>query len=118
MITTPATLASVCLYIPSAEPIPVAASPSAMKMVLKPRMNPMEFTITRRIRFASGAFSSSTPTPEIMETYPGTSGSTQGERKETKPAKNAPIIEGVGRVDIESYCNCWLLPQQNQTYES
>ena len=62
-------------------------------------MNPTEFTITRRISWPCGAFSSSTPTPEIRETYPGTRGSTQGERKEIRPAKNAAI--GSGRLDIQ-----------------
>jgi hypothetical protein len=45
--------------------------------------------------------SSSTPTPEISDTYPGTSGSTQGERNETTPAINAAI--GVGFA-IRVYC--------------
>ena len=68
-----------------------------MKTTLKPRMNPIEFTITRRISWPCGDFSSSTPAPEIRETYPGTSGSTQGERNEIRPAKNAAI--GSGRLD-------------------
>src|SRR6202522_3511302 len=61
-------------------------------------MKPTEFTITRRIRCACGALSSSRPAPEIRERYPGTSGSTQGERNEINPAKNAAI--GSGRVDM------------------
>jgi hypothetical protein len=34
------------------------------------------------------------PVPEISETYPGTSGRTQGERNERIPAINAAIGKG------------------------
>ena len=47
-----------------------------------------------------GDLSSSTPAPEISETYPGTSGSTQGERNEIRPAKKA--ASGNGRLVIGS----------------
>jgi hypothetical protein len=60
----------------------------------------MEFTITRRIRLACGVLSSSKPTPEIIDRYPGTKGRTQGERNEVKPAKKARISEGDGMVDM------------------
>ena len=50
--------------------------------------------MTRRISWPCGDFSSSTPAPEISDTYPGTSGSTQGERKEIKPAMNAAMGSG------------------------
>src|SRR5437879_9055007 len=83
---------------PSTCPISVAAAPSATKTSMKPRMNPTELTITRRINCPCGDLSSSTPAPEIIDTYPGTSGNTQGERKEIKPAKNAAI--GSGRLDV------------------
>jgi hypothetical protein len=49
---------------------------------------------------ACGAFSSSKPTPEIIERYPGTNGRTQGDRNEVRPAKKARIIEGDGMVDM------------------
>src|SRR5215469_11144877 len=39
----------------------------------------------------------------MRETYPGTSGSTQGERKETRPARKAAM--GVG-LAIPDYCTC------------
>jgi hypothetical protein len=62
-------------------------------------MNPIELIITRRINCAcDDPFNSSTPTPEINETYPGTSGNTQGERNDSSPATNAAI--GSGRLDI------------------
>ena len=38
--------------------------------------------------------SSSTPAPEISDTYPGTSGSTHGDRNEISPATNAAIGKG------------------------
>src|SRR5713226_8851544 len=75
-----------------------------MNTTLKPRMKPMEFSITLPRRRDSWVFSSSTPAPEISETYPGTSGRTQGERNETSPARNAAM--GRGRVDIGIYCTC------------
>src|SRR5215469_5159604 len=40
----------------------------------------------------------------MRETYPGTSGSTHGDRKEIRPAKKAAM--GSGRLDIDSYCTC------------
>src|ERR1700757_2085122 len=75
-------------------------------------MNPTEFTITRRINWACGDLSSSTPAPEISETYPGTRGSTQGDRNDTNPATKAAI--GSGRVDIQEYCTCVLQWLANQ----
>jgi hypothetical protein len=69
-----------------------------MKTTLKPRMNPIEFTMMRRMSCDCGDFSSSTPAPEMRETYPGTNGSTQGERNEINPARNAAM--GSGRLDI------------------
>ena len=62
----------------------------------------MEFTITRRMSCACGAFSSSKPAPEINERYPGTRGNTHGDRNEMSPAKNAAI--GSGRLFIRLYC--------------
>jgi hypothetical protein len=52
-------------------------------------MNSNECSTTARISLPSPRFSSSTPVPEINEMYPSTSGSTQGERNEISPAKNA-----------------------------
>src|SRR5712692_10350737 len=73
-----------------------------MNTMLKPRMKPMEFSITLRNNWDSCDFSSSTPTPEISDTYPGTSGNTQGDRNETRPARKAAI--GSGRFAIQDYC--------------
>jgi hypothetical protein len=43
-------------------------APRVMNTTLKPRMNPIEFVMTRRIRRPCDDFSSSTPAPEIRET--------------------------------------------------
>jgi hypothetical protein len=40
--------------------------------------------------------------PEIIEIYPGTSGSTQGERNDTRPAVNAAISETLCIRDLPS----------------
>src|SRR5207244_2793130 len=71
-----------------------------------PSMKPTEFSMTLRSSCASCDLSSSTPAPEISDTYPGTSGSTQGERNDTNPATKAAI--GSGSVDIQKYCTCLL----------
>jgi hypothetical protein len=44
-------------------------------------------------RFPSPSLSCSTPIPESIETYPGTNGSTHGDRNETSPARNAAKID-------------------------
>src|SRR5438876_6596612 len=77
-----------------------------MKTTLNPSMKPTEFSMTLRSSCASCDLSSSTPAPEISDTYPGTSGSTQGERNDTNPATKAAI--GSGSVDIQKYCTCLL----------
>jgi len=61
-------------------------------------MKAAEFSISFRSTRASWDFSSSTPVPEINDTYPGTRGRTQGERKEISPAKKAAT--GRGKFDI------------------
>src|SRR5206468_11372290 len=78
-----------------------------MKTTLNPSMKPTEFSMTLRSSCASCDLSSSTPAPEISDTYPGTSGSTQGERNDTHPAPKA--ASGSGRVDMQRHCICVLL---------
>src|ERR1035441_786802 len=103
MMTAPAMRASRVLYCASTCPTSVEIAPSVMKTMLKPMMNAAELSITLRKSWPSFIFNCSTPTPEIRETYPGTSGSTQGERNEISPATKA--ANGSGRVDIFSYCS-------------
>src|SRR6266849_4334814 len=65
-----------------------------MNTTLKPKMKAAEFSMSFRSTRASWDFNSSTPVPEINDTYPGTSGRTHGERKEISPAKNAAMGSG------------------------
>src|SRR5207237_2694895 len=78
--------------------IELATAPSTMNTRLNPRMNITEFSITERISLPSCWRSSSTPAPEISDTYPGTSGSTHGDRNEINPATNAAM--GTGKDNI------------------
>src|SRR6266700_2325113 len=108
MIRTPATLASTALYCAASCPTSVEIAPSVTNTMLNPAIKANEFSITFRRTDASCTFNSSTPTPEISDTYPGTSGNTQGERKDTRPAKKAAI--GRGKFDIQRYCTCrWAI---------
>src|ERR1700728_2057509 len=104
MMMTPATRASSDLYCARNWPTSVEIAPKVIKTILKPKMKAAELNITLRKSCPSCDFSCSTPTPEIRETYPGTSGSTHGERNEIRPAKNAAI--GSGRLDMRFYCTC------------
>ena len=72
-----------------------------MNTRLKPVTNVRELSITDFLNLLSCRFNSSTPAPEIRETYPGTSGKTHGDRNEIRPAKNAAI--GRGSDDIAAY---------------
>src|SRR5664279_4711973 len=104
MMTAPAIRASKNLYCASTCPTSVEIAPKVMKTMLKPTMKAAELNITLRKSCPSFSFSCSTPTPEISETYPGTSGRTQGDRKEISPATNA--ARGNGRlVKSSSYCS-------------
>jgi hypothetical protein len=80
-------------------PIQVAEAPNKMKTTENPKIKQMEFTNTVARFFPDSFFSpwplcnSGTEIPEINETYPGTKGSTQGERKDTNPAVKAIKVE-------------------------
>src|ERR1017187_7689367 len=99
MMMTPATRASSDLYCARTWPTSVEIAPSVMNTMLKPRMKARELSINLRSRCPSVDFSSSMPAPEIRETYPGTSGSTQGERNEIRPATKA--ASGNGKLVIK-----------------
>src|SRR5438552_1770996 len=103
MMITPAILLSTARCCRVACPIELATAPNTMNTRLNPRMNITEFSITERISLPSCWRSSSTPAPEISDTYPGTSGSTHGDRNEINPATNAAI--GKGNDDIASSSN-------------
>src|ERR1700681_467696 len=102
-MTTPAIRASSDLYCARTWPTSVEIAPKVMKTMLKPMMNAAELSITLRKSSPSFIFSCSTPTPEIRETYPGTSGSTQGDKKEISPATKA--ASGNGKLVISLYCS-------------
>src|ERR1035438_9013009 len=103
MMMTPATRASSDLYCARTWPTSVEIAPSVMNTMLKPRMKARELSINLRSRCPSVDFSSSMPAPEIRETYPGTSGSTQGDKNEIRPATKA--ASGNGKLVISLYCS-------------
>src|SRR5271169_4736655 len=100
MMTPPATRASNDLYCDSTCPSSVEIAPRVMNTRLKPMMKATEFSITLRKSSPSFIFNCSTPTPEIRDTYPGTSGSTQGDRNEISPAAKTAGSDGNGKLDI------------------
>ena len=69
-------------------PTALAEAPKLMKTTENPETNASE-EANRLLRAGWPVRSCSTPMPESMETYPGTSGSTQGDRNEIIPATNA-----------------------------
>src|ERR1039457_2579735 len=103
MMTAPAMRASSDLYCARTWPTSVEIAPSVMKTILKPMMKAAELSITLRKSSPSFSFNCSTPTPEIRETYPGTSGSTQGDKNEISPATKA--ASGNGKLVISLYCS-------------
>src|SRR5690242_4101629 len=69
-----------------------------MNTILKPRTKVSECSITVRNIRRCGVCNSSTLAPDISETYPGTKGSTHGDKNERSPAKKA--ARGRGRLCI------------------
>jgi hypothetical protein len=59
-------------------------------VIEKPMINITEFvTTTRNSLLSAESFSCSRDKPDTMERYPGTSGSTHGDKNETIPARKA-----------------------------
>src|SRR5437764_4858336 len=86
MITTAAILSSTTRSAANPAPNSEAPTPSTTKIAEKLRTKRRLGTSTRRLRVrvrSAGA------TPATVERYPGTSGSTHGERNETAPAATA-----------------------------
>src|ERR1051325_5562401 len=74
------------------EPSHPAAAPRLMKIIESPTLKASELKITARRALArepSLFLRRPRLTPEIREIWPGTSGSTQGEMNERKPAAKA-----------------------------
>src|SRR6202162_3120358 len=103
MMTAPAMRASNDLYCARTCPTSVEIAPSEINTMLKPTMNAAELNITLRKCLPSFIFSCSAPTPDMRETYPGTSGRTQGDRNEISPATKA--ASGKGKLVISVYCS-------------
>jgi hypothetical protein len=57
-------------------------------------MKKIELDMMDRNTRPPGSLSSSKPTPEMSDMYPGISGKTHGVRNETNPAANAAIGRG------------------------
>src|SRR5829696_5086646 len=72
-------------------PTAAAPAPRSTNTATRPATNGTLATTTRRA--APGSPSRSASTDEIAERYPGTSGRTQGARKDTSPAPNATRTE-------------------------
>src|SRR6202158_1199484 len=115
-MTTPAIRASSDLYCARIWPTSVEIAPSVMKTMLKPMMKAAELSITLRKSSPSFSFSCSTPTPEIRETYPGTSGSTHGDRNEISPATKTAGRDGNGKLDMSFYCSDREQPAAGVSY--
>ena len=73
-----------------------------MNITENPRMKKIELltTVLMREEFSLSACSCSSEIPEMIEMYPGTSGSTQGERKDTTPAANAAKTDTLSIMQI------------------
>src|SRR5215813_11574545 len=86
MMTSPPTILTAGLLV-IADPTSPAVVPRNRKMIDKPALNASELMITAR-RLVVPSFKPSMLTPEISEIYPGTSGNTQGDRKDAMPVMN------------------------------
>ncbi len=91
-ITAPAKGASRFLFCSRNWPTALAEAPKAMNTTEKPMTN-ANAEVSRLPRGRSPWRNCSTPMPESIEMYPGTSGRTHGERNEIIPATNAARIE-------------------------
>jgi len=96
-ITTPAIFAITFILSERNLPTAVADAPSKTKTIEKPRTKNIELSkvLTKNLFELSLSLNSSNDKPEMKEIYPGTSGRTQGERKERIPNKkevNKPTL--------------------------
>src|ERR1700692_283454 len=91
-MTAPANGASRLLFCSRNCPTALADAPNAMNTTEKPTTKE-KAEVSRLPRGRSPCRNCSTPIPDNIEMYPGTSGSTHGERNEVNPATNAAKIE-------------------------
>ena len=95
MITSPANFVKIDIFEEINAPTQEAVAPSTINTMENPMIKKIE--LKRIIRFSllrNGVLSffsliSANETPDIKDIYPGTSGRTQGDKKEIKPAANA-----------------------------
>src|SRR5580658_5787237 len=110
--TTPATMLKTMRCVIRNFPTHVAEAPRITKTTVKPTINASEFRSTRAINCPLASFfNSSIDAPESIETYPGTSGNTQGERNETMPARKAM---GILNSCDDIYCRAPQLVRRNR----
>ncbi len=88
MITIPEILVKVPRFCRRKVPNPVAAAPRAANTTVNPRMN-NRITLTIRPEETWPSSSCAAEYPDIIDRYPGSRGSTQGEMNEMMPAPNA-----------------------------
>jgi hypothetical protein len=74
------------------DPTALADAPKEIKTAENPATNASEDPKSPE-RGNSPLRNCSMPIPDNIEMYPGTSGKTQGDKKETRPARNAPASE-------------------------
>ena len=102
MITTPAIFESTVIFEERNDPIHVAVAPSKIKTNENPAINRIElsssafFSLLSRAKPLFPSLISENETPDINEKYPGTSGRTQGDKKEIIPAAKAIYRETSG----------------------
>jgi hypothetical protein len=89
------------------EPSQVAVAPRSIKTIENPATKHKELIRTpRRLLgerevISSCSCNSFIETPDTNETYPGTRGSTQGDRNEMRPARKAIYIETSGDITYQ-----------------
>ena len=72
------------------DPTALAEAPNEMNTTENPATNASDDRNNSAVRHFPPLRNCSMPIPDSMEMYPGTSGNTHGDRKETNPARNAP----------------------------
>src|SRR2546430_6193341 len=92
IISAPAIGGGVVRFSRKNEPTALADAPNEMKTVENPTTNESADAKSPP-RGCCPCRNCSMPTPDNIEIYPGTSGSTHGERNETSPARNEAANE-------------------------
>ena len=91
---TPVTWLSPRWWSLSNSPMALADAPRATNTTEKPATNSSVERNTRRCSTPRASASSSPESPDMSDRYPGTNGSTQGERNDSSPAPNAAGMLG------------------------